>query len=424
MDTRNESGGQETGRLLVLFDDEASQPDVALAAAGLSLAPGTGEGGARYEPPGVGRADAVYLERLRVAVVSGEAGASLAALSGDRAVVVEPERRVFAITGAPPNPSVHDPAALIAYLTGVRDAAQGLIDKLTVDAVSAQVDESRATWGLQATNVVASRFSGRDVAVAILDTGVDFQHPDLQGRAITSRSFVPGQTAQDGNGHGTHVIGTACGPQEPSRLPRYGIAYGARIFAGKVLSDDGAGSDGQVLAGLNWAIASGCRVASLSLGSPTRRGAPYSRVFERAAQRALAQGTLIIAAAGNESRRDLGILNPVGHPANCPSIMAVAAVDSSLRVAFFSNQGDPSGGGQIDLAAPGVDVYSSFPMGSGYRVLSGTSMATPHVAGIAALLAEARPAASAAELREALPGTARRLGGAAVDVGAGLVQAP
>jgi subtilisin family serine protease len=370
-------------------------------------------------------------------------------------VIVEPERLVFASTGAQAKPFIQgpvgaypfiqgpvgaypfiqgpvgaypfiqsDPTAMLTYLTGFRDAAQGLLDRFAAQAAAAPVNESQATWGLQAINALLSEASGLDVPVAVLDTGVDLQHPDLQGRSITTQSFIAGETAQDGHGHGTHCIGTACGPKTPTRMPRYGIAYRSKIFAGKVLNNEGDGTDGQVLAGLNWAVASGCRVISMSLGTPVRRGARPSRTFERVAQRALAQGTIIVAAAGNESRRDLGFVSPVSHPANCPSILAVAAVDSAMRVAFFSNQGDATGGGVIDLAAPGVNIYSAFAGPARYRVLSGTSMATPHVAGVAALLAEVHPGASGTELKQALVQTARPIAGARVDIGAGLVQAP
>ena len=163
----------------------------------------------------------------------------------------------------------------------------------------------------------------------------------------------------------------------------------------------------------------------MSLGAPTRPGQTFSAVFETAAGRAMKAGTLIIAAAGNDSRRSQGMPPaPVSHPANCPSIMAVAAIDDQLKVASFSNAGVNPSGGQIDIAGPGVRVRSSWPKPTLYNTISGTSMATPHVAGVAALLAEANPKASAAELWALLIRTARRLPLPASDVGAGFVQAP
>ena len=197
----------------------------------------------------------------------------------------------------------------------------------------------------------------------------------------------------------------------------------AEIYAGKVLSNAGSGSDTGILAGIEWAIRNKCAVVSMSLGAPAAPGQPFSQVYEAVALRAQAKGTLIVAAAGNDSSRP-GSTRPVSHPANCPSIMAVAALDSSMAVAFFSNRGINPDGGQVDIAGPGVNVFSSWPIPTRYRRLQGTSMATPHVAGIAALYAEADPAARGAALWRALVGGARRLPIAATDVGAGLVQAP
>ncbi len=290
-------------------------------------------------------------------------------------------------------------------------------------AVIAAVDESQATWGLQVTKVVNCCRTGKGVRVAVLDTGFDLQHPDFAGRAVTSQSFIAGQAVQDGHGHGTHCIGTALGAKCPGVRPRYGVAHDAEIFAGKVLSNAGSGTDTGILAGIEWAVQNKCAVISMSLGAATRPGQPFSQVFERVAQRAQDQGTLIVAAAGNESQRP-GIVNPVGHPANCPSIMAVAAMDVQGAIARFSNRGINPDGGQVDIAGPGVDVHSSWPMPTRYRRISGTSMATPHVAGIAALYAEADPAARGAALGLALTGGAQRLTLPSTDVGAGMVQAP
>jgi subtilisin family serine protease len=261
-----------------------------------------------------------------------------------------------------------------------------------------------------------------------LDTGIDITHPDFAGRQIVSKSFINGEDAQDKNGHGTHCIGTACGPKDPSTLPRYGIAYNAEIFAGKVLSNRGSGTDGGILAGIEWAIASGCQVISMSLGAPTRPGDTYSKIYEQVGQRALQRGTLIIAAAGNESRDTstggrLSPPNPVGYPANAPSLMAVAALDAQLQIAAFSNGSINPDGGQIDIAGPGVNVYSTWPMSTRYRSISGTSMATPHVSGIAALYAEAT-GQTGLNLWGLLMRDAQRLLLPSADVGVGLVQAP
>lgn len=368
----------------------------------------------------------VVFDRLGVAVVSatpGQAGAVYEAASRSEGILlIEEERVVRAIADGVPSRD---------YLLGYRAGVEHLVGDLTGDASTSALpsrptatwDESRLTWGLQACGVPQTRRTGRGVAVAVLDTGLDELHPDFTTRGATARSFVPGEEAHDGHGHGTHCIGTACGPASPTELPRYGVAPEAEIFAGKVLSDAGSGTDRSILAGIQWAVANGCRVASMSLGAPVAVGTPYSRVFEQAARRALAAGTVIVAAAGNDSRRP-GVVQPVSHPANCPSILAVAALESDLAVAPFSNAGRDPDGGQVDLAAPGVDVHSSWPEPLRWRRISGTSMATPHVAGVVALLAEQDPQATPAELKNLLLQGARRLEQLASDVGAGLVQAP
>ena len=322
------------------------------------------------------------------------------------------------------SPATLGPAA---YERGYRDGVDSLARALGSDpnghagaAAAAAVDESQITWGLQHAGVTSSQFTGLGVRIAVLDTGMDLEHPDFAGRAITAESFIAGEAAQDGHGHGTHCIGTACGPLAPGELPRYGIAHGAEIFAGKVLSNAGRGTDGQILAGINWAVANGCRVASMSLGAPTVPGQTFSAVFEQAAQRALQAGALIIAAAGNDSNRSSGSVQPVSHPANCPSIMAVGAVDVDLQMANFSNGTITAGGGETDIVGPGVAVRSSWPVPTTYRTISGTSMATPHVAGIAALWCEAQPQVTAAELFGLLMRTSQRLALPSTDVGAGL----
>ncbi len=121
-------------------------------------------------------------------------------------------------------------------------------------ARAAAFNESAVTWGLQATRVPESNWSGRGIKVAVLDTGFELNHPDFAGRTINSQSFVPGEAVQDGHGHGTHCIGTSMGPRVPDPLPRYGIAFEADIFVGKVLSNQGSGDDGDIFAGINWAI--------------------------------------------------------------------------------------------------------------------------------------------------------------------------
>ncbi len=367
-------------------------------------------------------ADAIYFDRLGVALVNVDPRdsartariRSAADENAARILVVEPERRVHAYAAARgAAPSKADPAKAAPR---ARRSPSG--------ASAPSAAERSATWGLQATGAAFSNFSGKGVKVAVLDTGFDLKHPDFPSRSVTAVSFVKGYKAQDGHGHGTHCIGTACGPQSPFHPPRYGIAFGAAILSGKVLDDNGCGADGGILAGINWAITQGARVVSMSLGAEVTVDDPFSEIFEAVGQRALAAGTLIVAAAGNESDRRTGWYAPVGHPANCPSILAVGALDAKMQLGYFSNRGLNPKGGQVDLAAPGVDILSAFPMPERSARLSGTSMATPHVAGLAALWAEANPNATATELWTLLSQHARRLPLLATDIGAGLALAP
>ncbi len=292
---------------------------------------------------------------------------------------------------------------------------------LTTEGAVPLADTAQATWGLQATRAVTSSRTGRGVKVAVLDTGVDLTHPDVVGRGVTATSFVAGEQVQDGQGHGTHCVGTACGPASPASGPRYGVAGGADVLVGKVLSDRGSGTDAEILAGINWAVLQGCDVVSMSLGADVPQVHPP---YTTAGRRALDRGTLLVAAAGNNAGRRAGRFGFVGPPASSPGILAVAALDPALQVADFSARslaGTP--GGQVDLAAPGVDVLSSWPMPEGSRSISGTSMATPHVAGVAALWAEAT-GLRGRELWAVLTMEAERLPAASLDVGAGLVLAP
>ncbi|MDQ3938170.1 MAG: S8 family serine peptidase [Chloroflexota bacterium] len=419
--------GTTTGRYLVLFEEGAAETGIAA----LTSATGASRVAATDDVTEPEPNEALFFEQLGVAVVdtSPQQMRQAGVEAAEGIIAVEPERINEAFQASGTVEDVPVTARSVEYLQGYREAVLHLTapaaGELAEEAATVAVpDESQATWGLQAVRAVNSSFSGKGIRVAVLDTGCDLKHPDFAGRAITDRSFIPGEAVQDGNGHGTHCIGTSMGAKSPPTGPRYGVAYDAEIYAGKVLSNAGSGSDSQILGGIEWAIRNKCAVVSMSLGARTRPGQGFSRVFEAVAARAQDAGTLIIAAAGNDSDRPT-VARPVSHPANCPSIMAVAALDSSLKVARFSNRGINPSGGQVDIAAPGVDVYSSYPMATRYRRLNGTSMATPHVAGVAALLAQANPRARGAALWQLVTTRARRLALlSSADVGAGLVQAP
>ena len=162
------------------------------------------------------------------------------------------------------------------YLRGFLQAAEMIAKEFGFDSEAKAIDQDveaevlGATWGLNVCKVPPSIRSGLGIKVAVLDTGFDLGHPDFIGRPIASATFV-GQPVQDLHGHGTHTMGTACGPKAPAgTTPRYGIGFRASMFVGKVLNNSGSGTTATVLAGMNWAIANRCPVISMSLGAQNR----------------------------------------------------------------------------------------------------------------------------------------------------------
>ncbi len=411
-----------TGRYIVVFADGVDAKTVLASTAGLRNVADSRDFAAQavdFEQT-VG-SDAVWFDNLGVAVVSAEPaqlGALRTARTGDDAIVsISPELIHHVLDGSD-------------YVQGYRDGVSDLAGRLgaashpAAQAVAAAnppfADNAQFTWGLQATGAATSPQSGSGIKVAVLDTGFDLEHPDFVGRSITSQSFVPGEQVQDGHGHGTHCVGTSCGPKAPASGPRYGVAHGAEIYVGKVLSNQGSGADGGIIAGINWAVEHGCHVISMSLGADVAQvHPPYTVVGKRA----LDAGSLIVAAAGNNADRRVGNFGFVGAPANSPFIMAIGALDQRLDLAFFSARSLPIRGGQVDLAGPGFQVYSSWPMPTRYKTISGTSMATPHVAGLAALWAELT-GYRGRELWATLAQESQRLLQPSVDVGGGLALAP
>jgi subtilisin len=434
-----------TGRLLVLMREGKASDNLRRLknTAGLKVADASDFTENRVDVAGLGGADGILLDELGVAIIGGSldehrALLTAAADEGNPAFrAAEPERFVYATETewATSLSSIREPnAGNIDYLRGCRDTMRSslqLLDRFLGDpeelprvgtAQAGMSEEREFTWGLEITGVAKSRFSGEGIRVAVLDTGIDLNHPDFANRVAGFESFIENEHVQDGRGHGSHCAGTACGPERPASLPRYGVATRAQLYVAKVLGDSGRGSDGTLLAGLRWAVRQGCRVVSMSLEKGVLANEPFSPIFEEVAKIALERGAVIIAAAGNKSQRPFA-LRPVSHPANCPSILAVAALDPTLGIATFSNAGLQENGGKVDLAGPGVNVLSAWPLPRKYHRIHGTSMATPHVAGIAALWAEAREA-TGRELLELLRSNARALELSSSDVGAGLVQAP
>jgi subtilisin len=397
----------ETGRYIITYKEEAREEATkALKGQGMRVADARDYSDQAVSLADVGDADALVFPEIGAAVVGGGAfrtrGLSVQAEIAEDSPIETIEPEYFAFADAEQD----------LYLRGFRRAAQAIEEDLrSADEIERETEFETAalgaTWGLIACKVPPSTRSGLGIKVAVLDTGLDLGHPDFAGRVIVSQSFV-GQPVQDLNSHGTHVAGTAAGTQAPAgTTPRYGIAHKAPIFVGKVLSNSGGGTTASVLAGMNWAIANRCPVISMSLGSQS----PVQAAYTAAGSAALGRGLLIIAAAGNSN-------SSTGAPANSPTIMSVASLDNTLRRSAFSNFG------KVEIAAPGRDVFSSVPRPTRYGIKTGTSMATPHVSGCAALWAQTSATLRGMALWRKLQATVRPLSEPPSRVGKGLVQAP
>lgn len=211
---------------------------------------------------------------------------------------------------------------------------------------------------------------GEGIKVFILDTGIDSNHPDLVANLKPGKSFVTTESStEDFHGHGTHCAGTVAAAM--NNIGVVGVAPYAYVYPVKVLNSSGSGAYSQIIAGIDWVMdKKGARVISMSLG-----GSSAPKALGDICKAAYDDGILLVAAAGNSGPKK----NSVGYPAKLPHVMAVAAVNSSDIVASFSSRGT-----QVEISAPGVSVLST-TKGGGYGHMSGTSMACPHVAGVAAL---------------------------------------
>lgn len=390
--------------------------------------------------------------RFRLHLMAALAAAAWLALRPAHAAPESTAEWVVQFSGPPP-PGLHSNAALARLNLGVVRVPESqlaasvpegrLITYWPNRRVSILADPNDPLWpqqyGPRAIQMPAAweaLTTCLPVIVAVIDTGVDLTHPDLAdslwrntgemgaGRETNAvdddgNGFVDDwqgwdfanddNDPQDDHGHGTHVAGIIAAIANNQLGVAGGASLGcpAQIMALKVLKANGEGADADVASAIVYAADQGARVINLSLGDPAETPA-----IELAIDAATAHGALVSAAAGNSGR--FGVY----YPAAYPNAVAVAASDSANQRAWFSSYGP-----QVDLAAPGEGIISTLP-GGGYGARSGTSMATPHVAAAAALLASQPQFDSPEDIRAALEDTALDLGGICQDpyYGAGLVQ--
>ncbi|MEV0805914.1 S8 family serine peptidase [Micromonospora sp. NPDC050200] len=344
---------------------------------------------------------------LLVSYASGEARRGVAALPGARVTRDLPAIRGAALTTGKSTAG----AVWSAVTTGstTRLGAAGGVERIWLDG-RRRVTLDHSVPQIGAPTAWSAGFTGKGVTVAVLDTGVDTAHPDLTGKVAESRNFTEVTDDRDTVGHGTHVASTIAGSGAASGGRYKGVAPDATLLNGKVCEDVGC-TDSAILAGMQWAaVDKRATVVNMSLS-----GWDYPEVdpLEEAVQTLTAQtGTLFVTAAGNS-----GSDASVGSPASADAALAVGAVDRDDQLAGFSSRGPRVGDDAVkpDITAPGVDVVAARaadgfigdPVGDRYVSLSGTSMATPHVAGSVALLAQQHPDWKAGQFKATLMAAAK-----------------
>ncbi|WP_329104140.1 S8 family serine peptidase [Micromonospora sp. NBC_01699] len=372
------------------------------------IADGYGDGTAtslplivRYRDPGA---------TARAALAGTTATRPLASIGGAALAARKDSLAGFWQTAAPPNPAVRSakPGANSGTPVGTPAFGAGISQIWLDGKIHPVLDRSTAQIGAPAA--WQAGFDGTGVRVAVLDTGIDPTHPDLTGRVALAQNFTDSADTTDHFGHGTHVAATVAGTGAGSGGTRKGVAPGASLLVGKVLGDDGSGYESWIISGMEWAADEGAAVVNMSLGGgPTDGSDPLSQAVDRITAE---DGTLFVIAAGND-----GADYSVGTPGVAPSALTVGAVDRDESLADFSSRGPRLGdeGLKPEITAPGVDIVAAraagttmgTPVDDLYTAASGTSMATPHVAGAAVLLAQQHPDWSPARLKNALVSTAR-----------------
>ncbi|MFI7276324.1 S8 family peptidase [Streptomyces sp. NPDC049879] len=307
--------------------------------------------------------------------------------------------------------------ALWQQLTEPADGARALtaapgIEAIALDGiVTKTLAESVPQIG--APEAWEAGYDGTGVTVAVLDTGISTTHPDVADHVVAAENFSDAEDAEDRDGHGTHVASTATGTGAMSDGTYTGVAPGADLINGKVLDDYGSGWESDIVEGMQWAVDEGADIVSMSLGGTAT---PELDLLEEAVDTLSAEsGVLFVIAAGNEGPG----AGTVGSPGTAASALTVGAVDKEDVLADFSSAGPTAGDGFVkpDVTAPGVDIAAAgaegaaiwdygTPVTDGYVAISGTSMATPHVSGAAALLAQAHPDWTGQQIRAALTSSA------------------
>ncbi|MBB5797958.1 S8 family serine peptidase [Streptomyces caelestis] len=269
-------------------------------------------------------------------------------------------------------------------------------------------------------------YDGKGVKVAVLDTGIDATHPDLKGRIRKAKDFTDSGSTDDRQGHGTHVASTIAGSGATSGGKYKGVSPGAELLVGKVLDDTGFGENSDIIAGMQWAVAQGAKVVNMSLGEDDT--ADVDPLEQAVNDLSASSHTLFVIAAGNSGPSD----SALGTPGSAAAALTVAAVDRDDKIASWSSRG-PTADGRLkpDIAAPGVDIIAAKAAhgtegndeAPGYVSMSGTSMAAPHTAGAAAVLAQEHPGWTGERLKSALTASAKTPRGVTpYDVGAGRVD--
>lgn len=248
----------------------------------------------------------------------------------------------------------------------VRNWIKNTFTPLTPRTLKNNKEEQKIPWGIARVNAPKAwpTTRGEGIKVAVIDTGIDFEHPDLKVLGGYN-STDPAISYKDDHGHGTHVAGTIAALN--NRKGVVGIAPAADLYGVKVLDAEGSGTLETVIGGIQWAVENKMDIANMSLGADTG-----AEAFEEAINAASDAGLIIIAAAGNNS-------GPVGYPAAYKNTIAISASTKEDRMASFSSRGP-----EVDFIAPGAGIESTYKDGE-YKSLDGTSMACPHVTGLAVL---------------------------------------